>query len=272
MNIKYLDPDKWNLPVGIKVRGIILFSHVFFLYWLITSFNWIGFAIGLVGYIMVSKIGADIGVHRYFCHRSFKAKLWADWLMLILSIMGGFGSVIHYTVVHRQHHAKSDKPEDPHSPNVTGAFKVWTLQLGDDWETDASLKYVKDLIKDKRQVFLYKHHFKLYLSWVFFVILISLVFGWQWIVYLWAMPTTLAFHTSSALNVICHKWGYQTHNTNDQSTNNTWLNFILLGSALHHNHHAFPTAYSHAGSKWYEFDLWGMVIKYILMEKSSKSV
>ena len=234
-------------------------------YWFITSFTWLGLIIALVIYIFISKIGADIGVHRYFCHKSFVAKPWAHKMFLGLSILGGFGSAVHYTAVHRLHHVKADTPEDPHSPHFKGALNVWLLKLGDDWTV--SLKYVKDLIRDKNHVFLYKNHFKLYLSYILFAVIIAVIFGWQWLVCIWALPAALAFHTSSALNVICHLYGYQTHKTRDKSTNNTWLNFITGGSALHHNHHAFPNAYSHAGEKWYEFDLWGWLIKHVFMVK-----
>lgn len=264
--LKYLDPDQWNISNGTKVRSILLLANLVALYWVITSFNWFGLGIGIVGHIMLAKIGGDIGAHRYFCHRSFVAKPWAEWLFLILSVPISFGSIIHWVAAHRLHHEKSDTPEDPHSPHYTGSFKVWTFRLGNHWHV--SPRYVKDLIRDKRQMFIFRNYFKLYTLWMAVIISIGLTADWQWIVYLWALPVALTLHSSSAVNVICHKWGYQTYDVGDKSTNNIWLNFISLGNALHNNHHGKPTAYKLSGEKWYEFDLWGWTIEHILMDKS----
>lgn len=262
-----IDPDHWNISSGTKIRFILLIANIVCVYWLFTAFSWAGLAIGFIGHIILAKIGGDIGIHRYFCHKSFEAKPWAHWLFLVLSIPISFGSPIHWVAAHRVHHAHSDDPGDPHSPHHTGSFKVWTFQLDTNWHV--SPKYVKDLIRDKHQTFLFRNYFKLYTLWMAIVVGISAVFGWQWFVYIWALPVVLTLHSSSAVNVICHKWGYQTYATGDKSTNNIWLNFIVLGNAMHNNHHGKPTAYSIAGSKWYEFDLWGVLIKQVFMKHSA---
>ena len=262
-----IDPDKWNISSGTKVRLILLAANLVCVFWLFTAFSWWGLAIGFAGHILLAKIGGDIGIHRYFCHRSFEAKPWAHWLFLVLSIPISFGSPIHWVAAHRIHHEHSDEPGDPHSPHHTGAVNVWTFQLKDNWHV--SPKYVKDLIRDKTQTFLFRNYFKLYAGWLAIVAAIALVVGWQWFVYIWALPVVLTLHSSSAVNVICHKWGYQTYQTGDKSTNNIWLNFIVLGNAMHNNHHGKPSAYSIAGDKWYEFDLWGVLIKRVFMKHSA---
>jgi len=265
--LKYFDPDKWNIDTSNKIRFLLLVANVVFFYWLFTSFTWTGFGIGFIFYILYAKIGSDVGTHRYFCHRSFKAKPWAHWLFLLLSIPGPFGSIMHWTAAHRLHHEKSDTTEDPHSPHYTGAFSVWTFQLGNHWHINP--KHIKDLLRDKQQLFLFKNYFKLYLGYIGLTLLIASFFGWEWIVYLWAMPITFVLHTTSAINVITHTYGYQSHNTGEKSTNNIWLNFLLWGNALHNNHHQNPASYTLAGDKWYEFDIWGWLIKKVLMDSTN---
>ena len=260
-----LDPDSWNVQPGVKVRVILACANIVFFYWLFTSFTWSGLGIGFFGYLLVAKIGGDIGVHRYFTHRSFVAKRWAHWLFLILSVPVSFGSAMGWSAAHRLHHDKSDEPEDPHSPKQIGCLRVWLLMLGNKWH--ANPKYVKDLMRDKGQLFFHRNYFKLYAAWVLTLGCIAYVYGWQWFVYLWALPVTLEYHASSAVNVICHKWGYQSYKTGECSTNNIWLNFILLGNAMHNNHHGKPASYTLAGDKWYEFDIWAYLVKYVFMEK-----
>ena len=195
------------LSAGTKVKLIIAGANIVFFYWLFTSVTWAGIGFGFLGYILIAKIGGDIGAHRYFTHRSFTAKKWAHWLFLILSVPVSFGSAMSWAAAHRLHHDKEDEPEDPHSPNQIGCVKVWLLMLGDKWH--ANPMYIKDLLRDKWQLFFHKNYFRLYTVWVVTLGAISFYFGWQWFVYLWALPVTLEYHASSAVNVICHKWGYK---------------------------------------------------------------
>ena len=183
------------------------------------------------------------------------------------SVPVSFGSPLAWSAAHRLHHDKSDEPEDVHSPRHIGWLRVWFFILGDKWY--AGPKYVKDLIRDKSQTFLHHNYFKIYALWVLTLMCIASIYGWEWFVYIWALPVALEYNASSAVNTICHKWGYQTYKTGEYSTNNIWLNFILLGNAMHNNHHGKPGSYTLAGNKWYEFDVWAYLVKYIFMEKSS---
>ena len=78
------------------------------------------------------------------------------------------------------------------------------------------------------------------------------------------LPSILQFHTGALLiDIVCHKWGYRNYDVKDHSRNNTWVNLFTGGSGLHNNHHAHPgnPYYAHKRGEW---DLPGLIIKYIL--------
>ena len=81
--------------------------------------------------------------------------------------------------------------------------------------------------------------------------MIILMFGilylldWRLLVFLVCIPSVITFHGSTLLiNTISHKWGYRNFDTDDNSRNNTWINFLIWGGGLHNNHHAYPERYN----------------------------
>jgi hypothetical protein len=55
----------------------------------------------------------------------------------------------------------------------------------------------------------------------------------------------LQHHATWSVNSICHMYGKQPFEIEDQSTNNAAVAFVALGEGWHHNHHAFPTSARH---------------------------
>ncbi|MGH2960510.1 MAG: acyl-CoA desaturase, partial [Solirubrobacterales bacterium] len=55
----------------------------------------------------------------------------------------------------------------------------------------------------------------------------------------------LQHHATWSVNSICHMYGNQPFEIEDQSTNNWAVAVVALGEGWHHNHHAFPTSARH---------------------------
>src|SRR5580704_18147668 len=71
-------------------------------------------------FYLVTGLGVTIGFHRLLTHGSFTA---APALRVVLAIAGSMsfeGEVIGWVAIHRRHHAFSDRPGDPHSPDRYG--------------------------------------------------------------------------------------------------------------------------------------------------------
>lgn len=68
------------------------------------------------------------------------------------------------------------------------------------------------------------------------------------------VPTVGLWHSTFAVNSVCHRWGVRRFNTTDGSRNNLFVALAAFGEGNHNNHHAFPWSARH-GLTWCEPDL-----------------
>ena len=90
-------------------------------------------------------------------------------------------------------------------------------------------------------------------------LLIALI-DWRIAAFFISVPSVYAFHCAGAGNVFNHRYGYRVSDTNDLSTNNTWVNLLTMGCGLHNAHHAKPDAWDNRTRKW-EIDIHAWIIK-----------
>ncbi len=67
-------------------------------------------------WFLVGAPGVSVGLHRHYSHRAFEA---APLLRAVLGVWGAMaaqGNLVYWVALHRMHHAASDQPGDPHSP------------------------------------------------------------------------------------------------------------------------------------------------------------
>jgi len=179
--------------------------------------------------------------------------------MLILGSLNCIGPPIAYAGVHRKHHAVSDTDDDPHSPH--GNSPVWKIWLTLWKPFSLEVKYVKDMMRDKEQLLMYKYYF-----WFIGLVWTSLfLVNWQLPIFIISIPSVYAFHSGALLNTVCHLYGERLYETNDKSYNNIWVNLVTLGSGLHNTHHAFPSSWDNRRNKW-DMDLPAVFIKHILIK------
>ena len=245
---------------GYKLKTILIVNHFLLIAGLI-YFRWEWLGLSLIGWILFGKVGAEIALHRYLAHNSFRTGILRRNLLIFLSVFNCFGSPILWCGIHRKHHQISDKRGDPHGAQA--GWKVWST-LWDSFTIER--KYVVDLVKDKTIRFIHRNYLKILLSTYTILAIIDLRVA----VFLISIPAVITFHSTGAVNVICHRWGYRLFNTPDKSTNNFWVNLFTLGSGLHNTHHAKPYRWSNK-ELWYELDLPGWIIKKFFL-KVTKNV
>jgi stearoyl-CoA desaturase (Delta-9 desaturase) len=86
----------------------------------------------LVGMYLLTMTGVELGLHRYFSHRTFETTRPIRILLLILGSMAGQGTVLMWSGVHRWHHAHTDVLGDLHSPTL-GRHGFWQRVRGFFW-------------------------------------------------------------------------------------------------------------------------------------------
>lgn len=228
----------------------------------------------LVGMYFLTAIGIEIGYHRYFSHRSFKATTAVSVTLAILGAMAAQGPVVYWVGLHRRHHEYSDQPNDPHSPNLHGDGLIgrlqglWHSHIG--WmfnhEIPNPIHYAPELIKDQ----VLSRVNKLYPVWLLLGLLIPTIVGgvlrssWMgaWYGFLWGglVRILIGENIIWTINSVVHVYGSRPFNNRDQSRNNIWLMIPTIGGSWHNNHHAFPNS-AITGFKWWQLDIGGWIIR-----------
>jgi stearoyl-CoA desaturase (delta-9 desaturase) len=266
---KFLDPDKlFHNYFGMKVKLLILISLVINAIWLIyDDVSLLGFLFCFYFAVLYLRTGVEAGFHRYFAHRSYETTHLKSRFLLLLGSSIGVGSCLGWVGVHRIHHRYSDKKEDPHSPHNIGIVRVWATMWDNNWIVPPAT--VKDLFKDKWQLFLHKNYFKVLLSWMAFLSAVSYFVGSAMpIILLFSLPCSLTFLLSGITNGLGHTRGYKNFESNDHSHNQNWPRWMLLTAGLHNNHHAYPNVWDYnVRQKYHEFDIEGFIIKYFFIKK-----
>jgi stearoyl-CoA desaturase (delta-9 desaturase) len=168
---------------------------------------------------------------------------------------------------HRKHHAHADHEGDPHSPHVghgdgvTGVLRgLWHAHMG--WllteQGQASArKYAPDLLEDRGMRTINRRFPQLVL------LSLALPAAAGWVLsggelagaltgLVWGGLVRIFFvhHVTWSVNSVCHFLGTRRFETDDHSTNVSWLALLSFGESWHHNHHAFPRSAAHGLRRW----------------------
>ena len=84
--------------------------------------------------------------------------------------------------------------------------------------------------------------------------------GWSFVIWGIFVRLVVVFHCTWLVNSATHKFGYQSHDSNDSSRNCWWVALLTFGEGWHNNHHAFQYSARH-GLAWWEIDITWMIIK-----------
>lgn len=202
-------------------------------------------------------------LHRYCAHGMFKmSRLWERVFYIGTYIFQGssFLNPRAYAIMHRMHHAFSDTERDPHSP------KYFKSVFGLMWNTK---KVYVDLITNKIQpgenfskniptwakFEEYGNGWVHRLLWGAGYFAFYLFFATQWWMFL-LLPVHFLMGPihGSIVNWVGHKYGYiNFRDTNDNSRNALFIDFLTLGELFQNNHHKYPARPNFA-VKFFEID------------------
>ncbi len=209
----------------------------------------------------VTMISVTVYLHRHQAHRSLDlhpiaSHFFRFWLWLTT------GQVTkEWTAIHRKHHAKCEKSEDPHSPHVHG-IKTVLLQGAELYRAES---------KNMETMARFGHgtpddwmERKIYtgLSWqgvVLMLIIDVALFGAAGLT-VWAVQMAWTpIMAAGIINGAAHYWGYRNFEAADASTNISPWGILIAGEELHNNHHTYPTS-AKLSVKPFEFDIGWMYI------------
>jgi stearoyl-CoA desaturase (Delta-9 desaturase) len=213
---------------------------------------------------VVTFVGVEVGFHRHFAHRSFRAARPVRAILAACGSMAFQGSVLWWAGVHRVHHAHADRPGDPHSPveGLLHAHFGWLFKYLDppDWRRRARNLYRDDVVRTATRA----HYFWAVAGLLIPAVGVALVErSWRGLLlgFLWGglVRIFLTNHVIWSINSICHSFGSRPYATRDESRNNALLSLPSLGFSWHNNHHAFPGSATNS-HHWWQLDPCGFFI------------
>jgi stearoyl-CoA desaturase (delta-9 desaturase) len=211
---------------------------------------------------LVSVFFQSFFLHRYGAHRMFTmSKGWERFFYLCTFMTQGssFLSTRGYAILHREHHAFSDTPRDPHSPHVYQNFIAMM---------EHTKNYYRDINRGKVQP---EARFEGgYPTWPALDRLserwsVRIAFGAAYsLFYLvfaphWAWFALLPIHFimgpvhGAIVNWAGHKYGYRNFETKDRSKNTLIFDVLTMGELFQNNHHKRASDPNFA-ARWFEID------------------
>jgi len=216
--------------------------------------TWADLAI-CAGMYFPTALGLTVGFHRMLAHRAFEAHPVVRFILLALGCMAGTGDPVRWSAIHLEHHARSDREGDPHSP-LNG---LWHAHIG--WFlpgfNDKPETYARGIADDPMCQFFRRTY------WIWILISVSIPFfigGWTGLLWGTFVRFFFTLHVGSSVNSICHTFGRADYETGDRSRNEWVFGVFALGEGWHNNHHAFPRSAFH-GLKWWQIDVSGYLIR-----------
>ena len=203
-----------------------------------------------------TSFGVELGLHRYFTHRSFQTRPAIVAALAILGSACGQGQLAYWVANHRIHHRYAEGPGDPHSPyapegprelgwrGFLWAHVGWTFSA----DPPNTAKFAGDILRDPLLRFINRRYF----LWLFLGIAVPTAVGFAITGDLRGMLSGLLWgglarmflvnHASFSINSICHAFGRRRFETRDESRNVGLLALPTAGASWHNDHHAFPSA------------------------------
>jgi stearoyl-CoA desaturase (delta-9 desaturase) len=248
---------KWDILLGIAVVHVgAMFAPV--------TFNWPAFWVFVGLQWITGGLGICLGFHRLLTHRSAKTPKWLEYTLALCGSLALQGGPIKWVATHRVHHAFSDRPQDPHSPNrgFWWAHMLWLFAYDEVLDHPTKYwRYAPELARDRVYQLLNKTHV---LPNVILGLALFAWGGWPFVVWGVFARTVFVYHCTWLVNSAAHIWGYQSYDTNEGSRNNWLVGLLTYGEGWHNNHHAYPSSAAH-GLRWWEFDATYLTIRLLAL-------
>ncbi|XP_051154965.1 acyl-CoA Delta-9 desaturase-like [Leptopilina boulardi] len=202
-------------------------------------------------YYIFAGFGVAAGAHRYWTHRSFKAKLPFQIILAAGYYSTGMFQLRRWIKLHRIHHKYTDTDSDPH--NINRGF--WFAHIG--WfllpKHPEFLKKLKeidmsDINADPVVNFGDKHFVILTILLTFILPTVVPVFLWNETWYLAIisqcfMRYNFVINAISSVNSVAHMFGYKPYDRTIQPRDSKLAQLLTQGEGWHNFHHTFPWDY-----------------------------
>src|SRR5215467_11006465 len=111
-----LSKQERKLQVLYRLIGVPFHPAVALLAFVPYFFSWTGVASVLLGHLLITLFGVNIGYHRLLAHLSISCSKGLERALAALGVLNVQFGPAYWVAIHRRHHHMTDVPGDPHSP------------------------------------------------------------------------------------------------------------------------------------------------------------
>jgi stearoyl-CoA desaturase (delta-9 desaturase) len=232
------------------VTSVIVVLHVLAVvgFFVIKNLSLYTVLLQLIMYIL-GGISITAGYHRLWCHRTYKAHPFLEWLYMIFGSSTGQGGATQWSRTHRTHHRNEDQDTDPYSikKGFFFAHMGWVCQNYDpETQKEIDKTDVSDLENNPILQFQTKHVRSLWVITSFVVpMLVSRLWGETILNSFFSSVIRQVFlmHCIWSVNSFAHMYGEKPYNTNIQPSENPLVSLFTFGEGWHNFHHTYPKDY-----------------------------
>lgn len=233
------------------------------------GFSWLALWVAIALYVI--RMFAITGFyHRYFSHKHFKTSRVLQFIFALIGASAAQRGPLWWASHHRQHHAASDTPLDPHSPRHKGFLWSHTLWFLSEKNFATKQSKIKDFSRYPELRWLDRFDIvapallatSLYLTGMLIernYPTIDVTAG-QLLIWGFFVSTVVLYHATYTINSLAHRFGSRRFETKDDSRNNPILALLTLGEGWHNNHH-FYSGSIRQGFVWWEIDITFYLLK-----------
>ena len=196
----------------------------------------------IVALSQAAVLATSVYLHRALAHRALRLHAIADVAFRAVLWLTTGQSRRDWVAVHRKHHTFTDRPGDPHSPQLLGLWRVQILNvyyyIREARNRETIETFAPDIVEDRLD--------RLVFSWGISglglgLLLLCLTLGvWPGLIAGLGHAVLYVFVLAPLINGLGHWRGSQ----NFVNTAYNWrvLAWVTGGESLHNNHHAHPRA------------------------------
>ncbi|XHU96436.1 MAG: acyl-CoA desaturase [cyanobacterium endosymbiont of Rhopalodia gibba] len=222
-----------------------------------SNFSWGAVGVTFFLYWVTGALGITLGFHRMVTHSSFQAPKWLEYTLVFCGTLACQGGPIRWVGLHRLHHKYSDTEKDPHDSNLGFWWSHMGWMLHEITADNEVPRHTQDIAEEPFYQFCQKYMILIQMA---LGVLLYFLGGWSFVIWGIFVRLVIVFHFTWFVNSATHKFGYQSHESNDHSKNCWWVALLTFGEGWHNNHHAYQYSARH-GLAWWEIDITWMTIQ-----------
>jgi fatty-acid desaturase len=232
-----------------KLFAIIMTIHLLALPALF-SINYSNILLWLLAHVLFGTVGASIGLHRYFSHRSFEFRnsTFKNFVTLLATLCFQGGPVF-WAAAHREHHRHSENFGDPHNAK-RGFFWShigWMFYLNPNgFSYVKSLRVTSDLKKDRSINFFEVYNLEINILFLCLLCSFCQLIG-RPETFFWIGPLRIVsvWHSTWLINSYAHGAKFFP-SEKTKIKNSNLMALVIGGDGDHLFHHEHPSSIKHS--------------------------